>query len=117
LARIATVSSKGQPDVVPVVFEFDGKYFWVGSHGERARKHKNVLNGNKLIALTIDDVESFNPWKGRAVRVYGTAEIVDHRGLLGQGKYLRVTPKTSWSFGMEGLKTDRPMGIVKTVHQ
>ncbi|HEX9196809.1 MAG TPA: pyridoxamine 5'-phosphate oxidase family protein [Candidatus Bathyarchaeia archaeon] len=32
LARIATVSNKGQPDVVPVGFEFDGQYFWVGSH-------------------------------------------------------------------------------------
>ncbi len=34
LARIATVSSKGQPDVVPVAFEFDGKYFYVGSHSQ-----------------------------------------------------------------------------------
>ena len=28
LARIATVDVSGQPDVVPVVFEYDGTYFW-----------------------------------------------------------------------------------------
>jgi len=58
LARIATVSSKGQPDVVPVGFEFDGKYFWVGSHSQdifhQTLKYHNVKNGNKLVALTID---------------------------------------------------------------
>jgi hypothetical protein len=32
LARIATVNDKDQPDVVPVGFEFDREYFWVGSH-------------------------------------------------------------------------------------
>ncbi|MCG5217984.1 pyridoxamine 5'-phosphate oxidase family protein [Streptosporangium soli] len=30
LARIATVSADGQPDVVPVGFEFDGTYVYVG---------------------------------------------------------------------------------------
>ena len=30
LARIATVSADGQPDVVPVGFEFDGTYINVG---------------------------------------------------------------------------------------
>ena len=33
-ARIATLSSKGQPDVVHVGFELDGKYFWVESHSQ-----------------------------------------------------------------------------------
>lgn len=32
LARLATVSSKGQPDVSPVGFEFDGKNFYAGSN-------------------------------------------------------------------------------------
>ena len=30
LARLATVDADGQPDVVPVGFEFDGTYFYVG---------------------------------------------------------------------------------------
>ncbi len=65
LARIATVSKKGQPDVVPVGFEFDGKYFYVGSHSQdifhQTLKYKNVKNGNNLVALTIDDLGSIDP--------------------------------------------------------
>ncbi|TMI66634.1 PPOX class F420-dependent oxidoreductase [Candidatus Bathyarchaeota archaeon] len=121
LARIATVSTKGQPDVVPVGFEFDGKYFWVGSHTQeifhRTLKYHNVKNGNKLVALTIDDLESIDPWKPRVIKVYGTAEVLDHQGRFGPGKYLRVTPKISWSFGILGLKSEGPgLGRVKTVH-
>src|SRR5207247_4370341 len=84
LARIATVSSKGQPDVVPVGFEFDGKYFWVGSHSQdifhRTLKYHNVKNGNKLVALTIDDLQSIDLWKPRPIKAYGTADVVDHQG-------------------------------------
>ncbi len=120
LARFATVSNKGQPDVVPVAFEFDGKHFYVGSHNQdifhRTLKYKNVKNGNKLVALTIDDLESIDPWRPRAVKVYGTAEVVDHQGQFGPGKYLRVTPKISWSFGIKGLKTEG-FNRVRTVHR
>ena len=122
LARIATVSPKGQPDVVPVGFEFDGKYFWVGSHSQdifhKTLKYHNVKNGNKLVALTIDDLESVDPWKPRAIKVYGTADVLDHQGRFGPGKYLRVTPKISWSFGIPGFKSEGPgWGRVKTVHR
>jgi len=120
LARIATVSRKGQPDVVPVAFEFDGKNFYVGSHGQdiflRTLKYKNVKNGNRLVALTIDDSESVDPWRPRSVKVYGTAEIVDHKGMFGPGKYLRITPTISWSFGIKGLKQEG-FNRVRTVHK
>jgi len=119
LARIATVSSKGQPDVVPVAFEFDGKDFYVGSHSQdifhRTLKYKNVKDGNKQVALTIDDLESIEPWRPRAIKVYGTAEVVDHKGIFGPGKYMRISPGTSWSFGIKGLKQEG-FGRVKTVH-
>lgn len=82
LARVATVSSKGQPDVVPVGFEFDGKFFWVGRHSQdisrKTLKYHNVKNGNKLVALTVDDLESVDPWKPRAIKVFGTADVMDH---------------------------------------
>ena len=119
LARIATVSSKGQPDVVPVAFEFDSKNFYVGSHSQdifhRTLKYKNVKEGNKRVALTIDDLESIEPWRPRAIKVYGTAEVVDHKGLFGPGKYLRISPQVSWSFGIKGLKQEG-FRRVKTVH-
>ena len=120
LARIATVSKKGQPDVVPVGFQFDGTYFWVGSHSQdiflRSRKHKNVRDGNKLVSLTVDDLESIDPWKPRFIRVDGLAEVEEHNGIFGQGKYLKITPKVSWSFGMKDLKTDGKF-FLKTIHQ
>ncbi len=120
LARIATVSEKGQPDVVPVAFEFDGSNFYVGSHGQdiflRSRKHKNVNSGNNLVALSIDDLESVDPWRPRMVRVYGTAEVVDHKGIFGPGKYIRITPKVSWSFGIKGLKQEGRKPL-KTFHK
>ena len=120
LCRFATVSLKGQPDVVPVAFEFDGTHFYVGSHGQdiflRTRKYKNVKNGRTQVALTIDDLLSVDPWRPRMVRVYGTAEIVEHNGLFGSGKYLRVTPKVSWSFGIEGLDLKEGEWSRKTLH-
>ena len=122
LARIATVNSKGQPDVVPVGFEFDGKNFWVGSHSQdiflKTWKYHNVKNGNRLVALTIDDMESIDPWKPRAIKVYGVGEVVEHTGQFGAGKYLRITPKVSWSFGVPGLKSEGPSwNRVKTIHK
>ena len=121
LARIATVSKKGQPDVVPVGLEFDGKNFWVGSHSQqiflRTHKFKNVRDGNKLVSLTVDDLESVDPWKPRCIKVYGTAEVEEHEGQFGPGKYLKVTPKVSWSFGIKGLKTPKGFFNLKTIHK
>lgn len=120
LCRFATVSENGQPDVVPVSFEFDGKCFWVGSHSQdifhRTRKYKNVRDGRTSVALTIDDLKSVDPWRPRAIRIYGTAEIMEHKGIFGPGKYLRVTPKVSWSFGIEGLRLKQGQWSLKTIH-
>jgi len=121
LARIATVSKDGQPEVVPVGFEFDGNYFYVGSHSQdtflKTRKYKSVRDGNVLVGLVIDDLESVDPWKPRGVKLYGTAEIVEHNGMFGRGKYLRITPKVSWSWGIRGLKTAKGEWTHKTVHR
>jgi pyridoxamine 5'-phosphate oxidase family protein len=38
LARLATVSADGQPDVVPVAFELDGSELWVGDEWYEARR-------------------------------------------------------------------------------
>ena len=119
LARLATVSKKGQPDVVPVGFQFDGNYFWIGSHSQqiflKSHKYKNVRDGKALVSLAVDDLESIDPWKPRLIKVNGVAEILDHDGRFGKGKYLRITPKVSWSFGIKDLKTDGEF-FLKTIH-
>ncbi len=120
LCRFATVSADGQPDVVPVGFEFDGEYFYVGSHSQdifhHTRKYRNVKGGRTRVALTIDDLESVDPWRPRAIRVYGTAEIVDHKGIFGPGEYLRIRPEISWSLGIKGLNLKQGQWSLRTVH-
>jgi pyridoxamine 5'-phosphate oxidase family protein len=105
LARFATVAADGQADVMPVAFEFDGTYFWLGG-GEtivRTRKFRNVRGGNNQVALVVDDLVSFDPFIARGIRVYGHAEEPFERvGMVGPGIYMRITPTVSWSWNMAG---------------
>jgi pyridoxamine 5'-phosphate oxidase family protein len=101
LARLATVSPDGQPDAVPVGCQFDGTYFYVGGRApEKTRKFLNVQNGNPKVAVLFDDLVSVNPWTPRGLRIYGTAELVQHDGYAGPGTYLKITPTISWSWGL-----------------
>ncbi|KIA64226.1 PPOX class F420-dependent oxidoreductase [Nocardia vulneris] len=105
LARLATRATNGQPDVVPVAFEFDGASFWVGGGATfpGTRKARNVSAGNAEIALVIDDLVSLDPFVARGIRVYGRAEPpVERVGMVGPGHYLRITPVESWSWNLTG---------------
>lgn len=107
LARIATVGGDGQPDVAPVGYEFDGDHFYVGGRDPRqTRKYRNVVAGNTMVALVIDDLVSTDPWTPRFLRVYGTAEAVERTGRFGPGAYLKITPRISWSWNLAG----QPLG-------
>ena len=119
LARIATAapSSKEeeeqgehttiQPDVVPVGFDFDGDYLYVGGMNIlKSTKYKNVLKNNK-VAIFIDDLKSVDPCDPRGIKVYGTADVVTRQGGYMEGtghpnpKYIRVKPDKKWSWGIE----------------
>jgi pyridoxamine 5'-phosphate oxidase family protein len=122
IARFGTVSADGQPDVVPLAFEFDGSFFWVGGTGPTVagtRKFRNVRAGNQKVALVIDDLVSFDPFIARCIRIYGTTDQpVERDGLVGPGIYLRITPTISWSWNMAG----KPVGHTwyeprRTVHK
>lgn len=106
LARFATVSESGQPDVVPVAVEFDGTFFWVGGGGSSVlttRKFRNVAAGGDRVALVFDDLVSFEPFVARAVRIYGVAVgPVERVGMVGPGMFLRITTAVSWSWNMAG---------------
>jgi len=112
LARVATATFKGKPNVAPVGFEFDGKYFYIGSIKQKilrsTPRYLNVKNGNRRVALVVDDLVSVDPWRVRGIRVNGVADIVTHEGEFGKGEYIRIRPKISWSWGL----SDTP---VKTV--
>jgi pyridoxamine 5'-phosphate oxidase family protein len=106
LARFATLSTDGQPDVVPLSFELDGERFWVGGSGASVlttRKFRNVRAGNHDVALVVDDMVSFDPFIARGIRVYGHADQpIEREGMVGPGTYMRITPTISWSWNMAG---------------
>lgn len=106
IARVATLCPDGQPDVVPLAFEFDGTFFWVGGVGPavaNTRKFRNVRAGNRKVALVIDDMVSFDPFIARSIRIYGHAEPpIERDGLVGPGLYMRITPTISWSWNVAG---------------
>ena len=119
LARIATVSSDGQPDAVPVGFEYDGTHLFIGGMDPaRTRKFRNVRDGNTKVAVILDDLASVTPWVPRYLRIYGYAELVEREGRFGPGAYLRITPTVSWSFNLEGkpFTHDNRVTTTRTVH-
>jgi pyridoxamine 5'-phosphate oxidase family protein len=110
ILRIATAVGSSersvQPDVVPVGFDFDGQYFYVGGINIlKSRKYKNVLKNNK-VALVIDDLKTIDPWDPRGIRIYGTADIVTRQsGYMEQtphpqADYIRIKPEKKWSWGI-----------------
>jgi len=112
LARIATVSSGKQPDVTPVGFRFDGERFVIsGQRIEKTRKYKNVRKGDLKVGLVIDDLESVSPWKPRAIKIYGIAEIenIDGRNTL------VIKPPTHWSWGIETEPFDGGKQVIRKV--
>ena len=111
LARIATAASTQQeesvqPDVVPVGFDFDGEYLYVGGMNLlKSTKFRNVLKNNK-VAIVVDDLKSIDPWDPRGIRIYGTADIVTRQGGYMENtdqpnpQYIRVNLKKKWSWGV-----------------
>jgi pyridoxamine 5'-phosphate oxidase family protein len=114
LARISTAAQSSeeengsiQPDVVPVGFDFDGEYFYVGGMNIlKSKKYKNVLKNNK-VAIVIDDLKSVDPWDPRGMKIYGIADIVTRQGGYMEStghpnpQYIRISPKKKWSWGIE----------------
>jgi pyridoxamine 5'-phosphate oxidase family protein len=109
IMRIATATPRGKPNVAPVGFEFDGRFFYVGSVKQEilrsTPKYLNVKKGNEQVALVIDDLISVDPWKPRGIRVNGTADIVTREGEFGKGEYVRIKPRISWSWGLSDTRS------------
>lgn len=101
LARIGTASTDGVPDVAPVGFDFDAKYFYIsGMQLTKTHKYKNVVK-NPRVSLVIDDLKSIKPWRPRFVKIFGSADLVTRKGYAGQTTYIRITPQRKTSFGLD----------------
>jgi len=112
LARIATVASipeerSVQPDVVPVGFDFDGEYLYVGGMNLlKSAKYRNVLKNDK-VAIVVDDLKTIDPWDPRGIKIYGSADVITRQGGYMESTdhpnphYIRISPKKNWSWGVE----------------
>lgn len=106
-AQISSSESSVQPDVVPVGFDFDGDYFYVGGLNIlKSTKYKNVLK-NRKVAFVVDDLRTIDPWDPRGIRVYGSADVITREsGYMNetshpQTQYIRIKPYKKWSWGIE----------------
>jgi pyridoxamine 5'-phosphate oxidase family protein len=113
LARIAT-SSNGQPHVVPLAFRYNPETdtIDVGGHDFARRKKYRDVQGNRRVAIVIDDLASVDPWRPRMIEIRGDAEILPTGGeTVGRGfdpEMFRIHPKRIISIGVEG---DGPFGL------
>jgi pyridoxamine 5'-phosphate oxidase family protein len=98
LGRIATTSADATPDLAPVTFELDdeGRILVTGMDPKRTLKWRNVVATGKA-AFAVDDLASRDPWTPRGVKVVGPADTYDDE----QGRsWIRITPETIWSWGI-----------------
>jgi pyridoxamine 5'-phosphate oxidase family protein len=93
LGRLAFVCSDMQAHIMPVLFEFDGSYFYLsGWNLKYSERFQEVTS--KTVTLLVDDVNSPTRWVPRGIEVTGKAEA----GEKGDYLYVRIKPvaKTSW---------------------
>ena len=94
LARIATASVSGVPDVAAVGFEIDGDEIVTGGFDiTKTGRHRNLL-ATPRATIVIDDLASVDPWEPRGVKVRGSATLEEH----GRGMRIRIRPEVVWSW-------------------
>ncbi len=107
LARIATASASGVPDVAAVGFGVDGDHLVTGGFDiSKTVRYRNLL-ANPRATIVIDDLASVDPWTPRGVKVRGSATLEEGRG----GLRIRIVPETVWSWGVNQGAETRFKGI------
>jgi pyridoxamine 5'-phosphate oxidase family protein len=96
IARLATASAGGQPDVSAVGFGVDGDAIVSGGLDLSKTVRYRHLQQNPRATLVVDDLASLDPWSPRGVKVRGPADLEEHEGSL----RIRITPRTIWSWGI-----------------
>jgi pyridoxamine 5'-phosphate oxidase family protein len=96
LARIATASATGEPDVAVVGFGLDGDAIVSGGLDLTKTVRLRHLRENPRATIVIDDLASVTPWAPRGVKVRGRASVEDHDGEL----RIRIEAEVIWSWGI-----------------
>jgi pyridoxamine 5'-phosphate oxidase family protein len=107
LARLATSSASGQPDVAAVTFALDGDSIVSGGFDITKTVRYGNLRGNPRAVIVVDDLVSTDPWTPRGIKVRGAAAIEEHRS----GLRVRITPEVIWSWGLNENADSRFHGV------
>jgi len=111
LARIATASSVGVPDVAAVGFGVDGDTLVTGGFDiTKTVRYRNLL-ANPTATIVIDDLASVDPWAPRGVKVRGAATLEEAAG----GLRIRIVPEVIWSWHLNQDAEKHFLGIEKRV--
>lgn len=109
LGRIATTDARGRPRVVPTGFRYNPETGTIDLGGwdiTRTRRYQDVRQ-NPHVAFVVDDLASTNPWRPRAVQVRGTVTLHGpdegngHGGPAFGGAWMRLTPVSIFSMGLD----------------
>jgi len=103
LARLATASSAGEPDVSAVGFGVEGNAIVSGGMDITKTVRYRHLGENPRATIVIDDLASVEPWRPRGIKVRGRAVIEDDSGRL----RIRITPEVIWSWGLNADQEKR----------
>jgi pyridoxamine 5'-phosphate oxidase family protein len=104
LGRLATVGADGTPHVVPVAWIYNAARDTIdvgGAELDQTKKFRDVARSGRA-AIVIDDLESTEPWRPRAVEVRGRAEAIAMPTPL-----IRIHPERIVSWGLEGERRSR----------
>lgn len=107
MARIATASASGAPDVAAVTFGLDGDTIVTGGFDISRTVRYRFLLANPRAVLVVDDLASVDPWAPRGVKVRGAAVIEDHEGR----QQIRITPEVIWTWGLDQDGPTRFLGV------
>ncbi|HEY5249658.1 MAG TPA: PPOX class F420-dependent oxidoreductase [Dermatophilaceae bacterium] len=103
LARLATASASGRPDVSAVGFGLEDDTIVSGGLDITKTVRYRHLSENPRATVVVDDLASVDPWRPRGVKVRGTTTLEDHDGAM----RIRITPEVIWSWGINSDREKR----------
>jgi pyridoxamine 5'-phosphate oxidase family protein len=106
LGRLATVDPRGAPQNNPVTFRYNAELdtIDIGGHAMGASRKFRNLAGNARVALVVDDIASYQPWRVRCLEIRGHAEALKDQNAPMSGfsnEIIRIHPDRVLSFGLE----------------
>jgi pyridoxamine 5'-phosphate oxidase family protein len=109
LARIATASATGVPDVAAVGFGLDGDEVVTGGFDiTKTVRYSNLL-ANRRASIVVDDLASVDPWSPRGVKVRGRVLLEEE----GRGMRIRIIPEVIWSWHINVDAEKHFLGVEK----